>query len=806
MAKPPSIKRILPGAAKVAIRGVPIAGEAAMAVDGTLQAVQVMKEQRAMDKRLRERRRESQGFRAKALSVLDATKERVVQQLTGTARIAAAAFTGVRTNPEMQDNGTLAAMYRNLESGEIEVVLYDTSKLERGASAAFVGYILANCRALASGAPVNGCHWRVEHAAARRGYGPLLYSLTATMLRSGLYPSLTLSADARRFWRRQDKDYIEPLLADEFRARFGVSVLDLLKRSTATRAQGFDLRQFAQREVARVYGTLEAVDEFESTEKGMRLGLSERRRWELNDDQAPLKYINEEAQEYARDEWRRQTADNPSDVKRRLAQTVVQAVRGMCPVCGKTSVTAADVFAIPGTSGNSPGKVAILCAGCRATSGARPRPASDAIAGLAVKPQGTLFEVRAPLRISTRTEEDREKARSGERVKWAGWTHLERRIQERVAPHAARSDVQAFVRSVGQVLQDAIPPRVRIGERDSLLLRIGDYGGVHLSPLPEDGALLWGTWFPPDSSWYPRASEDTWALTAAQKIARLVDALKATRLRENPLDGWDSGHVRPSEVHSLFRILTGPRSQAYYAEALRNVPFNLHVVVVPPGEGEDLYDSGEEGAREPSLRVRELARRAKQVVLYVGTNLEKDYDVGEKWAPEREARYTPFMLLHRLFDTVYVSSQLVEQHRALRDKLLDIAQTAFQMQLPRGAPRTQAITYEDTVHWFPQHEMRTRASAVCLGVDTAAGRNNACADGEQVLADLFAKYCMTGRIAFDPYALPPGVTQAALDRSDRDDLKKLRYWMQVRADAKQSMKVLFDELIAILQKGDAFFI
>jgi len=802
MAKPP-VSRILPGAAKVAIRGVPGVGEAAMAVDGTLQAVRVMKEHRAMDKRLRERRRASQGFGAKARSVLDATKERLTQQLTGTARIAAAAFagvrtnpnTGVRTNPEKRDNGTLAVMFRNIDEGEIEVVLYDTAKLAQGAEAAFIGYILSNCSAYGEDAPVNGCHWRIQLSAARRGYGPLLYTTTATMLNTNLYASTTLSADAVGFWRRQGESYIAPLPPEAFKARFGVTVPQLLKRSTATRGQTFDMRAIGQREVARVYGTQDEVDRIASTETGKQAAVYERRRWELNDDRAPLRYINEEAQEYAREDWRRKTQDNPSDVKRRLAQTVVQGVSCTCPICGCARVTEQDVHVIPGTAGNSPGKVTVACAACRC--GGRVRPASDALAQRNIKPLGTLFAVRAPLRISARTEADREKARSGERVKWAGWTHLERRIQERVAPHADKSAVQEFVRSVGQVLQAAIPSTVRIGERDSLLLRIGDYGGVHLSPLPEEGALLWGTWFPPDSSWYPRASKDAWALAAAQKITRLADSLKASHLHENPLVGWKSNEVRPSNVHSIYHILLGPRAEEYYENAFRNVPFDVHVILLLPGQME---------GREKEIRA---AVAANQIVLATHLEMPVDFDAGKKYEQYRFARFTPFVLLHRLFDEVY-NTTLSEEKRALATRFNDMGRNVFWGRyLGWGSPAEHDVSEDDLNVWFPGHPHNSAKAwmrCASLGVDTAAGRNDACLNGEQALADLFAKYCLTGKVAFDPYILPPGVSREEFERGNSASAKRLREWVRVRVAGAAAMKGLFDELIAFLQKGRVIYV
>ena len=301
-----------------------------------------------------------------------------------------------------------------------------------------------------------------------------------------------------------------------------------------------------------------------------------------------------------------------------------------------------------------------------------------------------------------------------------------------------------------------------------------------------------------------------------------LSAVKATRLHGNPLVGWETNKIRPSEVHSIYHILTGPRSEEYYEKAFRNVPFDIRVVVYRRSarkmnrveqEQQEEQEDGQEYEMWSYLAT--AARDAKQVVLLLKLDVPMDAYVGTKYTPDKVARFTPFMLLHRLFDEVY--DRLTNKGHELAARLRLVSFTVLGSSLPPGTPETLKIKREDEELWFPYYPsapgswVSLSAPApwvrlASLGVDTAAGRNLACSSGGQALADLFAKYCLTGKVAFDPYVLPPGVTREEFERGDSQSIKKLRNWMRVRVEGAKSMKGLFDEVIGFLREGQLLLI
>ena len=293
-----------------------------------------------------------------------------------------------------------------------------------------------------------------------------------------------------------------------------------------------------------------------------------------------------------------------------------------------------------------------------------------------------------------------------------------------------------------------------------------------------------------------------------------LSAVKATRLHGNPLVGWETNKIRPSEVHSVFQILTGPRSEEYYEKAFRNVPFDIRVVVYRRSERKMNYvEQEQEERQEQDMRsyLATAALDAKQVVLLLKLDERMGANVGTKYTPGRVARFTPFMLLHRLFDEVY--DRLTNKGHELAARLRLVESTVLGSKPTPGTPETLEIQHEDEELWFPDSTppnpiilLRRWIRFASLGVDTAAGRNAACSDGDQALADLFAKYCLTGKVAFDPYVLPPGVTREEFERGDSQSIKKLRNWMRVRVEGEKSMKGLFDEVIGILREGQLLLI
>jgi hypothetical protein len=129
-----------------------------------------------------------------------------------------------KKNPALRDTGTLAlkVKYDDFENG-YRFVLYDTKKL-RTPDLALVGYALAVDSPPASEA---------VQAVAQRGYGPMLYTLVASYLRSDVVPSKSHSKAADAFWSKQPGRRVRPLTEAELIEKFGVSLSELKRRDIA---------------------------------------------------------------------------------------------------------------------------------------------------------------------------------------------------------------------------------------------------------------------------------------------------------------------------------------------------------------------------------------------------------------------------------------------------------------------------------------------------------------------------------------------------------------------------------------------
>lgn len=208
---------------------------------------------------------------------------------------------------------------------------------------------------------------------------------------------------------------------------------------------------------------------------------------------------------------------NQAKPKRALAQRVAKLAM-KCPQCvGLLAST--DVRCVRPPC-NTLGLVEVVCPSCgHVLSGSR----------LGIRPELPSYDYEVKqLDVARITEHERAKASRVEAETWAGWTHLERRIHERVLPHASQPEVQRFISAVARLLTASVPPKVRIGSRESVLIRVGQKGAIQLGVRP-DGRLMWATWFPDNPEWYRRASSEPWALDLGKK----VEALLASEARPN---------------------------------------------------------------------------------------------------------------------------------------------------------------------------------------------------------------------------------------------------------------------------------
>lgn len=224
------------------------------------------------------------------------------------------------------------------------------------------------------------------------------------------------------------------------------------------------------------------------------------------------------------------------------------------------------------------------------------------------------------------------------------------------------------------------------------------------------------------------------------------------RSKKNPLT--DFVRFTPRSAGSVarpFRPLMTPRSPELYMEKMKGVPFNLQILI-----GEDEGYEDDEDYIPLRDRAQDLAEQTGHHVAFIDINAAfASAGDEERGHPNRVSPYTPFTVLHRIFDSLLVGSGpslsyvLAPDCGAVYDQF-DAAVGGAEMQvfaltqlLHPSRPRVGETTSRDVA--------RRLTSA---GVGTAAGRMHAFDEPEQVAADLFALKALTGRWGYDPSALP----------------------------------------------------
>ena len=227
-------------------------------------------------------------------------------------------------------------------------------------------------------------------------------------------------------------------------------------------------------------------------------------------------------------------------------------------------------------------------------------------------------------------------------------------------------------------------------------------------------------------------------------------------LRLNPLVGWeDLSGMPPAKAEPPFVTLVKPGAKDRYETVYNRVDIPLAVVLRPGGWDGDRGSRnllGKAGAPHIQRAVRQyredeaLAKKTKSVLLVVSIHGRKGWENEPRGSAGRESPYTPFVLLHRLGDFLARASEAAG-YRAVRaggsgelvkagEHLLDIRKKKIAMH--GGDEEEFEITGGDPF-------------LLSKGVDTEAGRRGVLVD---VDADLFAKWLLSGRFAYDA-AYPP---------------------------------------------------
>jgi hypothetical protein len=236
---------------------------------------------------------------------------------------------------------------------------------------------------------------------------------------------------------------------------------------------------------------------------------------------------------------------------------------------------------------------------------------------------------------------------------------------------------------------------------------------------------------------------------AGRPLRRLRNAL-----RLNPLVGWeDLSGMSPRQAREPAMVLVKPGAEAKYAEVYNRVGLPLAVALHPYNPypnfaGADGYKakvSRFENRRrivaEKRMANKQMAKRLNAIVLSTevkGRGSEPFYasPQQQRGSTDRFSPYTPFVLLHRLGDVLT---------RGGTDSAREpgpfgtAAEMIAELRWARG-------------RWYNNGKGR-EIDYLSRGVDTAAGRMGVI--DADYLSDLWAKWLITGRVAYSPTNPPP---------------------------------------------------
>jgi len=273
---------------------------------------------------------------------------------------------------------------------------------------------------------------------------------------------------------------------------------------------------------------------------------------------------------------------------------------------------------------------------------------------------------------------------------------------------------------------------------------------------------------------------------AIAAVAALATASLLGQRGSRKLEGWERIGPMPTgaSLHRASRGLYSPRAPEVYGKALASASLPIYVLLadlpIPQPPPFDLHiRSPNYGAAQPLKD--ELDRRAAELaaqgyaVLVMERPIEKGLDSvlqRERGDRFRVSSMTPFVILHRMFDTMKRASWS-------RPKI-DHCLWPFNNWLNGFSEDRQGDDFGRDRSEQEKLEMGS------TGVNTWAGRNGLLVPNESV-SDLWAKYVITGRIDYDEHAT-------------RDGRPWSPHEQHVRASFAQCLRTLFPELLE-LSKG-----
>ena len=190
-------------------------------------------------------------------------------------------------------------------------------------------------------------------------------------------------------------------------------------------------------------------------------------------------------------------------------------------------------------------------------------------------------------------------------------------------------------------------------------------------------------------------------------------------LRRNPLVGWeDRSGLTSKQAQEPYALLLQPGAKERYAEVYNRVGLPLAVDLSPE------YTYLGLRPRKVAYQAQEHAKRVNAIVLSVSVPAREGSAFYRRHGEARgdmtrTSPYTPFVLLHRLGD-------------ALRN-----------INIPECSHLTKALDSAESNY----------DGNMSRGVDTAAGRMGVVHNDH--LSDLWAKWLLTGRLAYSATNPPP---------------------------------------------------
>ena len=232
---------------------------------------------------------------------------------------------------------------------------------------------------------------------------------------------------------------------------------------------------------------------------------------------------------------------------------------------------------------------------------------------------------------------------------------------------------------------------------------------------------------------------------------------RALAAMNNPLTGWeDTSGMTASTARQILVPLVKPGARETFEHGYRNVPVPIALALRPWAWGrEGLNDKLSRQALDDRAVDDALANKLNSLVIVMPIDERFpagslfNSPTGKRGSVNRTSPFTMFVVLHRLGDRLKnqqfdrISNVLPRDPEALRLlKELQRAENELVERLIVGEDEA-GIDAED----LAQNVIYSR------GVDTAAGRLGAA--GQDYMSDLFAKYLLTGKVAYDPVNPPP---------------------------------------------------